>query len=144
MKKTIVAVDPCDYEIRGLYRFASLKPTCTLPADVAGVWPGNPRLLMIAADPDDDTFIENLGMDFCSALTKADIPVGELRILQRETEKVAQPLVEGADVIVLADGDDEKRRAFFEAIELPALLEGAKEDAVLIALDERALAAAGF
>lgn len=144
MKKTIVAVDPCDYEIRGLYRFASLKPTCTLPADVAGVWPESPRLLMIAADPDDDTFIENLGMDFCSALTKAGIPVGELRILQRETEKVAQPLVEGADVIVLADGDDEKRRAFFEAIELPALLEGAKEDAVLIGLDEQALAAAGF
>lgn len=144
MKKTIVAVDPCDYEIRGLYRFASLKPTCTLVDDVAGVWPENPRLLMIAADPDDDTFIENLGMDFCSALTKADIPVGELRILQRETEKVAQPLVEGADVVVLADGDDEKRRAFFEAIELPALLEGAKEGAVLIALDEQALAAAGL
>ncbi len=143
MKKTIVAVDPCDYEIRGLYRFASLKPTCTLPEDVAGVWPENPRLLMIAADPDDDTFIENLGMDFCSALTKADIPVGELRILQRETENVAKPLVEGADVIVLADGDDGKRQAFFEAIDLPVLLQNAKEDAVLIALDEQALATAG-
>ena len=144
MKKIIVAVDPCDYEIRGLYRFASLKPTCTLSTEVEGVWPENPRLLMIAADPDDDTFIENLGMDFCSALTKAEIPVGELRILQRETENVARPLVEGADVIVLADGDDEKRRAFFEAIDLPALLQNAKEDAVLVALDEQAVATAGL
>ncbi|MDE8703957.1 hypothetical protein PZH32_13450, partial [Adlercreutzia equolifaciens] len=84
-----------------------------------------------------------LGMDFCSALTKADIPVGELRILQRETENEAKPLVEGADVIVLADGNDTKRQAFFESIDLPALLQNAKEDAVLIALDEQALATAG-
>ena len=143
MKKVVLAVDPMDYEIRGLYRFASLKPECTIAADVEGVWPENPRMLMVASDPDDTAFVENLGMDFASSLTKAEVPVGELRILERETEGVAKPLLEGADVIVLADGDDVKRKEFFAAIDFPELLKGAKEDAVLIALDKQALATAG-
>ena len=65
---------------------------------------------MIAAEPESDTYTENLAMDLATALVKADLSVGELRVLQRETADVAAQLVAGADVIVLADGEGEGRR----------------------------------
>ena len=67
---TFLAVEPCDYEIRGLYRFATLKDTGLAEA-LADVWPDQPRLLMVAADPADATTTENLALDLASALTKA-------------------------------------------------------------------------
>ena len=100
--EVIVAPEPMDYEIRGMYRFATLREDSGLAEAVRGRWPENPRLLMIAAEPDNDTYTENLAMDLATALVKADLPVGELRVLQRETADVAAQLIAGADVIVLA------------------------------------------
>ena len=81
-------------------------------------------------------------MDLATALVKADLPVGELRVLQRETADVAAQLVAGADVIVLADGEgedaDAKREAFFGELDMSTLLEGVKEGALVIALSEAA------
>ncbi len=88
-----------------MYRFATLREDSGLAEAVRGRWPENPRLLMIAAEPDNDTYTENLAMDLATALVKADLPVGELRVLQRETADVAAQLIAGADVIVLADGE---------------------------------------
>lgn len=68
-----------------MYRFATLREDSGLAEAVRGRWPENPRLLMIAAEPDNDTYTENLAMDLATALVKADLPVGELRVLQRET-----------------------------------------------------------
>lgn len=142
----IVASDPMDYEIRGMYRFATLKADSNLPAAVGERWPENPRLLMIAAEPDNDTYTENLAMDLATALVKADLPVGEVRVLQRETADVAAQLIAGADVIVLADGEgedaDAQRAAFFAELDVPALLRNAKDGALIIALSEAARAAA--
>lgn len=143
----IVASDPMDYEIRGMYRFATLKADSKLPGAVAGRWPENPRLLMIAAEPDNDTYTENLAMDLATALVKADLPVGEVRVLQRETADVAAQLIAGADVIVLADGEGEgadgQRAAFFAELDMPALMARAKENAVVIALSDAARDAIG-
>ena len=144
MKNVVLAVDPLDYEIRGLYRFASLKPSCTLAQEVGEAWPENPRLLMIASDPADATFTENLALDLASALSKADLPVGEVRVLQEDTASVAVPLIAGADVIVLANDHDDTRPGFFADIDLAEALKGAKDDALLIALSEEALKAAGL
>lgn len=142
----ILALDPLAYEIRGMYRFADLKPEGTLADELRPIWPENPRLLMVAADPEADTYTENLALDLASALVKAGLPVGEVRVLQQETAEVAAQLVPGADVIVLADGEaedaDEKRSAFFAEIDFPSLLGSAKEDAPLIALSQAALDAA--
>lgn len=143
----IVAPDPMDYEIRGMYRFATLKADSNLPAAVGERWPENPRLLMIAAEPDNDTYTENLAMDLATALVKADLPVGEVRVLQRDTADVAAQLIAGADVIVLADGEgenaDDGRAAFFAELDMPALMASAKEDAVIIALSDAARDAIG-
>ena len=121
--EVIVAPEPMDYEIRGMYRFATLREDSGLAEAVRGRWPENPRLLMIAA--------ENLAMDLATALVKADLPVGELRVLQRETADVAAQLVAGADVIVLADGEgedaDAQREAFFGELDMSTLLEGVKK-----------------
>lgn len=140
---TFLAVEPCDYEIRGLYRFATLKDTGLAEA-LADVWPDQPRLLMVAADPADDTATENLALDLASALTKAGREVGEVRVLEQDTAEHAAPLVAGAHVIVLADGDDEKRAAFYADIDLPACLASTADDVVLIALDPAALLSAGL
>ena len=102
--EVIVASEPMDYEIRGMYRFATLREGSGLAEAVRDQWPENPRMLMIAAEPENDTYTENLAMDLATAFVKADLPVGELRVLQRETADVAAQLVAGADVIVLADG----------------------------------------
>lgn len=141
--KKVVAQDPLDYEIRGMYRFATLKEDATLVDEVRDEWPENPRLLMVAADPDDDTLTENLALDLASALVKAGLAVGEVRVLEAETASVAPQLIPGADIIVLADGADEKRDAFYEEVSLPNLLETAKDEAILIALSPQALEAAG-
>ena len=126
--EVVVAPDPMDYEIRGMYRFATLRKGAGLAEAVRDQWPENPRLLMIAAEPESDTYTENLAMDLATALVKADLPVGELRVLQRETADVAAQLVAGADVIVLADGE----------LDMSTLLEGVKEGALVIALSEAA------
>lgn len=42
---TFLAVEPCDYEIRGLYRFATLKDTGLAEA-LADVWPDQPLSLI--------------------------------------------------------------------------------------------------
>lgn len=141
--KKVVAQDPLDYEIRGMYRFATLKEDATLVDEVRDEWPENPRLLMVAADPDDDTLTENLALDLASALVKAGLAVGEVRVLETETASVAPQLIPGADIIVLADGADEKRDAFYEEVSLPNLLETAKDESILIALSPQALEAAG-
>ena len=119
--EVIVAPEPMDYEIRGMYRFATLREDSGLAEAVRGRWPENPRLLMIAAEPDNDTYTENLAMDLATALVKADLPVGELRVLQRETADVAAQLIAGADVIVLADGEGDDADA---DIFLPLLVGG--------------------
>lgn len=142
--QTFLAVDPCDYEIRSLYRFATLKPETGLLEALKPVWPANPRLLMIAADPDDATTTENLALDLASALSKAGLEVGEVRVLEADTAEHAAQLVPGAQVVVLADGDAEKRAAFFEAIDATRLLNELADDTVVIALDEAVLAAAGL
>ena len=95
--EVIVAPEPMDYEIRGMYRFATLREGSGLAEAVRDQWPENPRLLMIAAEPENDTYTENLAMDLATALVKADLPVGELRVLQRETADVAAQLIAGAD-----------------------------------------------
>ncbi len=140
--EVIVAPEPMDYEIRGMYRFATLREGAGLAEAVRDQWPENPRLLMIAAEPENDTYTENLAMDLATALVKADLPVGELRVLQRETADVAAQLVAGADVIVLADGEgedaDAQREAFFGELDMSTLLEGVKEGALVIALSEAA------
>lgn len=140
--EVVVAPEPMDYEIRGMYRFATLREGAGLAEAVRDQWPVNPRLLMIAAEPESDTYTENLAMDLATALVKADLSVGELRVLQRETADVAAQLVAGADVIVLADGEgkdaDAQREAFFGELDMPALLEGVKEGALVIALSEAA------
>ena len=143
--EVIVAPEPMDYEIRGMYRFASLREDSGLAEAVRGRWPENPRLLMIAAEPENDTYTENLAMDLATALVKVDLPVGELRVLQRETADVAAQLIAGADVIVLADGEDAdaQREAFFAELGVPALLVDLKEGAVVIALCEAARDAIG-
>ena len=137
----ILAEDPMDYEIRGMYRFAELKDN-GLADKLRPLWPDNPRLLMVAAEPENDTYTENLAMDFATALVKADLPVGEVRILQAETADVADKLVPGADVIVLADGEaedaDEQRTVFFNQMGLRALVGEAKNGAVVIALSAAA------
>ncbi|MVX59967.1 hypothetical protein GKZ27_00540 [Enterorhabdus mucosicola] len=140
---TFLAVEPCDYEIRGLYRFATLKDTGLAEA-LADVWPDQPRLLMVAADPADATTTENLALDLASALTKAGREVGEVRVLEQDTAEHAAPLLAGAHVIVLADGDDEKRAAFYADINLADCLAAVDENVVLIALDAAALTAAGL
>ena len=66
--EVIVAPEPMDYEIRGMYRFATLREDSGLAEAVRGRWPENPRLLMIAAEPDNDTYTENLAMDLATAL----------------------------------------------------------------------------
>lgn len=140
--EVIVASEPMDYEIRGMYRFATLREGSGLAEAVRDQWPENPRMLMIAAEPENDTYTENLAMDLATAFVKADLPVGELRVLQRETADVAAQLVAGADVIVLADGEgedaDAQREAFFGELDMPPLLEGVKEGALVIALSEAA------
>lgn len=140
--EVIVAPEPMDYEIRGMYRFATLREGSGLAEAVRDQWPENPRLLMIAAEPESDTYTENLAMDLATALVKADLPVGELRVLQRETADVAAQLVAGADVIVLADGEgedaDAQRKAFFGELDMSTLLEGVKEGALVVALSEAA------
>ena len=75
--EVIVAPEPMDYEIRGMYRFATLREGAGLAEAVRDQWPENPRLLMIAAEPESDTYTENLAMDLATALVKADLPVGE-------------------------------------------------------------------
>lgn len=142
--QTFLALDPCDYEIRSLYRFATLKPETGLLEALKPVWPANPRLLMVAADPDDATTTENLALDLASALSKAGLEVGEVRVLEADTAEHAAQLVPGAQVVVLADGDADKRAAFFEAIDAARLLEGLADDAVVIGLDAAALEAAGL
>ncbi|WP_302962730.1 hypothetical protein [uncultured Adlercreutzia sp.] len=142
--QTFLAVDPCDYEIRSLYRFATLKPETGLLEALKPVWPANPRLLMIAADSDDATTTENLALDLASALSKAGLEVGEVRVLEADTAEHAAQLMPGAQVVVLADGDAEKRSAFFAAVDAARLLGELADDTVVIALDEAALAAAGL
>lgn len=142
--QTFLAVDPCDYEIRSLYRFATLRPETGFIEALRPVWPANPRLLMVAADPDDATTTENLALDLASALSKAGLEVGEVRVLEADTAEHAAQLVPGAQVVVLADGDAEKREAFFEAVDVARLLGELADDTVVIALDEAALAAAGL
>lgn len=136
----VIAPDSMDYEIRGMYRFATLKPESALADAVRDRWPENPRLLMVAAEPDNDTYTENLAMDLATSLVKADLPVGEVRVLQRETAEAAAQLIAGADVIVLADGEtegaDAQRDVFFSEIGFAQLVEGAKEGAVFISLSE--------
>lgn len=139
---TFLAVEPCDYEIRGLYRFATLKDTGLAEA-LADVWPDQPRLLMVAADPADVTTTENLALDLASALTKAGRGVGEVRVLEQDTAEHAAPLLAGAQVVVLADGDAEKRAAFYADINLADCLATADGNVVLIGLDGAALEAAG-
>lgn len=138
----VIAPDPMDYEIRGMYRFATLKPESALADAVRDRWPENPRLLMVAAEPDNDRYTENLAMDLATSFVKADLPVGEVRVLQRETAEVAAQLVAGADVIVLADGEaddaDAQRDAFFSEIDFAQLAKNAKEGAVVIALSKAA------
>lgn len=141
---TFLAVDPCDYEIRSLYRFATLKPGTGLAEALAPVWPENPRLLMVAADPEDATTTENLALDLASALSKAGLAVGEVRVLEADSAGHAAQLVPGAQVVVLADGDAAKRTAFFEETGLVRLLSDAEDGAVLIALDAAALDAVGL
>ncbi len=136
---TFLAVEPCDYEIRGLYRFATLKDTGLAEA----LWPDQPRLLMVAADPADATTTENLALDLASALTKAGRGVGEVRVLEQDTAEHAAPLLAGAQVVVLADGDAEKRAAFYADINLADCLATADGNVVLIGLDGAALEAAG-
>lgn len=140
---TFLAVEPCDYEIRNLYRFATLKDT-GLTAALRPVWPENPRLLMVAADPEDDTITENLALDLATALSKAGLEVGEVRVLQKDTAEHAAALLTGAHVIVLADGDDAKRAAFYASLNLPGLMAAAPDETVVIGLEEEALAAAGL
>lgn len=144
--EVIVASEPMDYEIRGMYRFATLREGSGLAEAVRDRWPENPRMLMIAAEPENGTYTENLAMDLATAFVKADLPVGEVRVLQRETADVAAQLIAGADVIVLADGEgedaDAQREAFFGELDMPALLEGAKVGALVIALSEAARDAA--
>ena len=64
--EVIVAPEPMDYEIRGMYRFASLREDSGLAEAVRGRWPENSRLLMIAAEPENDTYTENLAMDLAT------------------------------------------------------------------------------
>ena len=139
--EVIVAPEPMDYEIRGMYRFATLREDSGLAEAVRGRWPENPRLLMIAAEPDNDTYTENLAMDLATALVKADLPVGELRVLQRETADVAAQLIAGADVIVLADGEGDGCRCAARGVlrrvgHAPCLR--ASKGALVIALSEAA------
>ena len=65
-------------------------------------------------------------------------------MLEQDTAEHAAPLLAGAHVIVLADGDDEKRAAFYADINLADCLAAADENVVLIALDAAALTAAGL
>ena len=140
--EVIVASEPMDYEIRWMYRFATLREWSGLAEAVRDQWPENPRMLMIAAEPENDTYTENLAMDLATAFVKADLPVGEVRVLQRDTADVSAHLIAGADVLVLADGEgedaDDKRAAFFGELDMSTLLEGVKEGALVIALSEAA------
>lgn len=140
--KTFLAPDALDYEQRGFYRLATLKEGCPLADELRPLWPANAKLLFVAADPADDTTTENDAMDLASALTKAGLSVGQVLVLQGETADAAAPLVAGAQVIALGAGDKAKREAFFGEVGLPGLL-AAAPDALVIALDEEALAAAG-
>ena len=140
---TFLTVDPCEYEIRNLYRFATLKDTGLADA-LRPVWPENPRLLMVAADPEDDTTTENLALDLATALSKAGLEVGEVRVLQKDTAEHGAQLLAGAHVIVLAAGDEAKRAAFFSSTGLPALIANASGETVVVGLEEAALAAAGL
>ena len=81
--EVIVAPEPMDYEIRGVYRFATLREGSGLAEAVRDQWPENPRLLMIAAEPESDTYTENLAMDLATALVKADLPFPSILVHHR-------------------------------------------------------------
>ena len=65
--EVVVAPEPMDYETRGMYRVATLREGAGLAEAVRDQWPVNPRLLMIAAEPESDTYTENLAMDLASS-----------------------------------------------------------------------------
>lgn len=102
---------------------------------------------MIAAEPDNDTYTENLAMDLATALVKADLPVGELRVLQRETADVAASLspVPMSSCSPTGKGTMPMRsaRRSSPSWACPALLVDLKEGAVVIALCEAARDAIG-
>lgn len=141
--EVIVAPEPMDYEIRGMYRFATLREGAGLAEAVRDQWPENPRLLMIAAEPESDTYTENLAMDLATALVKADLPVGELRVhpaARRPTSRASSSPVPMSSCLADGEGEDAdaQREAFFGELDMSTLLEGVKEGALVIALSEAA------
>lgn len=76
------------------------------------------KCLYIASSPDVPELNMRYSQDMVDAFDEAGLPISELRILQRNTEDMADDLIAWSDMIILAGGHVPTQNAFFRELKL--------------------------
>lgn len=84
----------------------------------------NPRVLFICSHPDSHDLTDRYAQDMFDAFAEADIPFGQLGVLDGRNAVEAERLIYASDFIILAGGHVPTQNAFFQSIHLSELLEG--------------------
>lgn len=111
---------PCIY---GAPR-AILNPENGFLDNLRRVLPEYPRCLYVCSNPDDPGANDRLAGEMAGAFREAEIPFGEVRVLDRRRQGDAQRLVWWSDLIILAGGHVPTQNRFFRETGLKELLRG--------------------
>ena len=91
---------------------------------IRAVLPLYPRVLFVAANPEDRGGTCRFGADTATAFSEAGIPFQSYHILDGYNAQDAQALIGQSDLILLSGGHVPTQNAFFREIGLRELLEG--------------------
>lgn len=84
--------------------------------------PPCPKCLYIASSPDEPHLNLRYSGDMVAAFREAEMPFGELRILQRDNMDRAKALINWSELIILAGGHVPTQNTFFREMKLHCLL----------------------
>lgn len=110
---------PCKYNVAP----ATLNPDNEFLDRLRAALPVRPRVLWVCSNPDSYDLTEEFANTIGGAFRDADLPFGEVIILDRRTADRARELVEWCDLMVLSGGHAPTQNAFFQEIRLAELVQ---------------------
>lgn len=102
---------------------AVLNPANGFVDRLKAVLPPQPKCLFICSDPDSPEHTDRFGQDIAAAFTEAGMEFKEFTALDRRNDENARALIWESDLIILAGGHVPTQNAYFNEIQLSALLE---------------------
>lgn len=102
---------------------ALLNPVNGFVDRLRAALPNHPRVLFICSNPDSYDRTDHYAQDMLDAFSQADMPFGQLGVLDGRNAVEAKRLINASDFIILAGGHVPTQNAFFQNIQLAQLLE---------------------